>query len=263
MVDAFGLWELNFPCSRVDDDDDEEEQITKEQEEQLCPQFVFSPQFSKDVGKTEPIECSVLVLGVGEVASTFLEVHFLCGNNSSVAAVISDKKTEKNFEYLVKNLRNKRSSLLHQLTRNNDVMVCQISSHVEQDKVFYWTQKIFSHIRPAKVVILTSSPASEYNSDDPSEIKTDFVKMMKTNAWSNSCAGPDITYIQTPNTVKGLAASVLTHCQIYKLPAALFMCYTESMHVDAQAVEAFRVLFGVKDLFRGIEQLSQFDTSKL
>ena len=35
---------------------------------------------------------------------------------------------------------------------------------------------------------------------------------------------------------------VLQYCQIHSMAAALFVCYTESSHIDSQSVEAFKFL---------------------
>jgi len=85
-------------------------------------------------------------------------------------------------------------------------------------------------------------PACEYHSSDPETLKSDFVKMLKTDSWQGTFSQKECTFLETPNIVSGLAASVLQYCQIHHVAAALFVCYTETSHVDSQSVEAFKCL---------------------
>ena len=41
---------------------------------------------------------------------------------------------------------------------------------------------------------------------------------------------------------------VLQYCQIHSVPAALFVCYTESSHLDSRSVEAFKFLLKMSPL---------------
>ena len=41
---------------------------------------------------------------------------------------------------------------------------------------------------------------------------------------------------------------VLQYCQIHSVAAALFVCYTESSHLDSRSVEAFKFLLKMSPL---------------
>jgi len=48
--------------------------------------------------------------------------------------------------------------------------------------------------------------------------------------------------------------SVLTHCQIFHIPAVLYVCYTPTQQLDVQAVNAFEKLLVTKE-FAGLKKV--------
>ena len=56
-------------------------------------------------------------------------------------------------------------------------------------------------------MILTSAPVCEYHTRDPGNITSDFVKVLKTKAWQEKFSQKECSYLETPNIIKGQAAS--------------------------------------------------------
>ncbi|XP_031553110.1 proteasome assembly chaperone 1-like [Actinia tenebrosa] len=265
MAAHFGVWELRFPSSRaVDEDDDEEDEITEEKERQISPLILWSPKITESLKDCQEnvVKCSTLVLGFDKVASTFLEAHFLCGSNSEIIGAVSRKDNEKDFSSVVKSTNVEKVSFLYRLKKNDDVIFCKCPSHVEENVAFLWSRKVFDNVRPSKVIILSSAPACEYSTSDPSNLKSDFVKMLHTTAWNKSNEKTDIGFVETPNTIRGVAAAVLNHCQVYNVPAALYVCYAASLHLEAQSVETFSILLTSKE-FSGLNKSPKEETSKV
>jgi hypothetical protein len=56
-------------------------------------------------------------------------------------------------------------------------------------------------------MILTSAAACEYSTQNPSNLKSDFVKMLHTTAWTKTSGERNCEFVETPNTVRGVAAA--------------------------------------------------------
>lgn len=67
--------------------------------------------------------------------------------------------------------------------------------------------QLIQHLKPSRVVMLTSAPACEYHTRDPANITSDFVKVLKTKAWQENFSQKECSYLETPNIIKGQAAS--------------------------------------------------------
>lgn len=145
MAAHFGVWELRLPSSRaVDEDDDEEDEITEEREQEISPLILWSPKITESLKgcQEKVVKCSTLVLGFDKVASTFLEAHFLCGNNSEIIGVVSRKGNEKDFSAIVNSKNVEKVSFLYHLKKNQDVVFCRCPSHVEENVSFLWSKKV-------------------------------------------------------------------------------------------------------------------------
>lgn len=139
------------------------------------------------------------------------------------------------------------------------------------------------------MVVLTSSPSAQYHTTNPWSLTADFVRMLKTDLWQTKFPTDICRFLETPNTVRGLPAAgetffllpkcalylpqsvcpfllnkflfivVLSHCQIFRVPAALYVCYTESAYIDSRSVNAFKFLLTAAP-FNSIQQVTFFFT---
>lgn len=67
--------------------------------------------------------------------------------------------------------------------------------------------QLFENLKPSKVVILTSSPACDYHTNAPENLKSDFVKVLKTDSWQEMISHNECSFLETPNVINGVAAS--------------------------------------------------------
>ncbi|KAJ7363691.1 Proteasome assembly chaperone 1 [Desmophyllum pertusum] len=258
MAAAFGVWEIKFPSSRaVYDEDDEEDEEHSSEDDLRSLHFHRAPHLDQ---KPSPTECPLLVLAIGEVATTFVEAHFLSAGSEIVACITSKKTNEVDFEKLCSTYKSADTCCLHRLTTSqDDSVLCQCRTTVPQEKAFHWTEKLFENFKPSKVVILTSAPACEYHTNTPGNLKPDFVKVLKTDSWQEKISHRECSFW------KLLTSSVESQhqfCQIHSMAAALFVCFTESSHVDSQSVEAFHFLLKHPPL-RSLHQASSEQVTKV
>ena len=151
MAASFGVWEVKFPSSRAvyDDEDDEDEDPSMLEEYSKSIAFHWAPHIVGSSQTSPTSGCPLLVLAVGEVATTFLEAHFLTAGNEIVACITSKKDSDTNFETLCSAAKSTDDSFLYQLTTigHDESVICQCRNPVPQEKAFYWTEKVRRNIR--------------------------------------------------------------------------------------------------------------------
>ena len=143
MAAAFGVWEVQFPSSRAvyDEDDDEDEELSSSEDDSKSSEFHWKPRNVDQ--KPVPIHCPLLVLAIGEVATTFVEAHYLSAGSEIVACIASKKENEVDFEKLCSPSKSADTSCLYRLTtRHDDSVLCQCRTPVPQEKAFHWTEKV-------------------------------------------------------------------------------------------------------------------------
>ena len=146
MAAGFGVWEVRFPSSRAvyDEDDEEEEEPSALEDHSRTLHFSWAPHIVKIDKKPTPTECPLLVLAIGEVATTFVEAHYLSAGSEIVACLTSRKENELNFQKLRSMSKSSDTCCLHRLTTTHDdsAVLCQCRTPVPQDKTFHWTEKV-------------------------------------------------------------------------------------------------------------------------
>ena len=142
---AFGVWEVKFPSSRaVYDEDDEEDNDESSALEEYSKNLSFLSAATKNSQKPTVSECPLLIVGLGEVATTFLEAHFLSTGSKIVACITTEEENGIDFEKLSSTSKSAQSVCLYQLTTSDqdNSIICQCSAPVPEEKAFHWTEKV-------------------------------------------------------------------------------------------------------------------------
>ena len=144
MAADFGLWELRIPSSRAvyEDEDEEDVQATDLEKVLGSPSFNWLPSFVKSVGNSPAnVQCSLLILGVGEVATSFLHAHLLSAGNETIGLITEEEK-KTNFDDLLPEENMDKCCLIHRLNASQGTVICQTNMHVPAEKSFNWTCKV-------------------------------------------------------------------------------------------------------------------------
>lgn len=142
MAASFGVWEVKFPSSRAvydeDDEEDDDPSVVEEYSKGLA--FHWEPHLTE----SSQAKCPLLVLSLGEVATAFLEAHYLSGGNKIVACITSKEENETDFEKLCTGSKSDDTNCLYQLTKSghDKSVICQCRTPVPQEKAFHWTEKV-------------------------------------------------------------------------------------------------------------------------
>ncbi|XDV54913.1 hypothetical protein PO909_023103 [Leuciscus waleckii] len=88
------------------------------------------------------------------------------------------------------------------------------------------------------VTVLSDCSVAEYKTSDYlSGSSTPFLRCLKTSTHTSAVACP---LLEPPNISCGLAAAVLTHCEVKRIPAVLYQLYSDVPHPDSLNMQAYR-----------------------
>ncbi|XP_078698155.1 proteasome assembly chaperone 1-like [Branchiostoma floridae x Branchiostoma belcheri] len=233
-----GFGDLVLASSRAVDDDEEEEEAS--QKPSPCAVLRWSAQAKQEISESpnDCIECSALIVAIGPVATGFIHTYLL-HQETEILGMIGSGLSENTCNAFEQTSPADATCFLHRLKSAPSVILCQCNVDVPSEMMFSWTQQLFSciNIHNTYIGVLASAPVSEFRSSvSLSDVTVPFLRGLKTNQFHGK---PVCPYLEQPNTVKGLPASVLSHCQVYRVPAVLYMCYSDSIYVEIPAIKAF------------------------
>ncbi|XP_067289208.1 proteasome assembly chaperone 1 [Pseudorasbora parva] len=208
-------------------EEEEDEQIRREIEQKRCVEVRWLSQ--TEVG---PLPCSELIVAVGPNATGFVSAYVLNSGGWPAVAYLS--------------LWNERSHGSDTgepscvLYRQEQVLICQCSCYVAEDQLFQWAEKVLGCVqtRGLRVTVLSDCSAAEYKSSDYlSGSSVPFLRCLKTDTHTHTLACP---LLERPNISTGLAAAVLNHCQVQRIPAVLYQCFSDVLQPDSLSMQAYR-----------------------
>ncbi|XP_012585347.1 PREDICTED: proteasome assembly chaperone 1 [Condylura cristata] len=138
--------------------------------------------------------------------------------------------------------------VFYHLKSNPSVVLCQCSCYVAEDQQHQWLEKVFGSCprKNMQVTVLTCRHVTDYKtSESTSSLHSPFLKALKTQNFKDP---PCCSLLEQPNIVHDLPAAVLSHCQVWKIPAVLYLCYTDVMKLDLITVEAFTPVLSSRSL---------------
>ncbi|XP_044522846.1 proteasome assembly chaperone 1 isoform X3 [Gracilinanus agilis] len=152
--------------------------------------------------------------------------------------------------------------VFYRLKSDPTVLLCQCSCYVAEDQQYQWLEKVFgsSPKRNLQITILTSRHVTDYKTPESCcNLPSPFLKALKTQSFQDAAY---CTLLEQPNIVHDLPAAVLSYCQVWKIPAILYLCYTDIMKLDLVTVEAFKPILCSKS-FRGLVKNVSLSTEAL
>lgn len=106
------------------------------------------------------------------------------------------------------------------------------------------------------VLILTTCSASQYVCEDLDSLTVPFVRCLISTKYPTGTDDrkPPKKYpngylccpvLEQPNAVSGIAAAILTECEVKSIPSLLLVCFTEQSNNDSDCVKAFLQLLKI------------------
>ncbi|KAE8745164.1 hypothetical protein FOCC_FOCC008230 [Frankliniella occidentalis] len=101
----------------------------------------------------------------------------------------------------------------------------------------------------SQVIIVSTVPAPFYKGNDPTlDLPSAFMRILYTSTFdSKDVIAP---LLEPPNMVTGVPASILNWCEVFKKPGCLYICYSDSNHLDSISAEPLVKIFS--HVFQGL-----------
>ncbi|XP_054434406.1 proteasome assembly chaperone 1 isoform X2 [Pteronotus mesoamericanus] len=147
--------------------------------------------------------------------------------------------------------------VFYHLKSNPSIFLCQCSCYVAEDQQYQWLEKVFGSCpkKNMQVTILTSRHVTDYKtSESTSSLHCPFLRALKTQNFKEP---PCCSLLEQPNIVHDLPAAVLSYCQVWKIPAILYLCYTDVMKLDLITIEAFKPVLSSRSLKGLVKNIPQ------
>lgn len=217
------------------DENEEDEQIRREVEEKRAVHLHWSPDVSESLKSGNKLQCSDFILAVGHNAARFLSASVLASANWDSVGHAS--------------LWNERSALaaseesacvFYRHKQNPSVLICQVTCYIAEDQLFQWTEKVFECLqhRELNVTVLSDGSVAEYKTADYACCSSaPFLRSLHTGAFSGR---PVCQSLEQPNIVTGLTAAVLNHCEVHRIGAVVYQCYSDVIGPDSVTMETYK-----------------------
>lgn len=220
------------------EENEEDEQIRRELEEKREVRLHWTPEVSESLKCGNKLQCSEFILAVGHNAARFLSVYVLTSANWDAvghASVWNERSRA------VSGQSSEESACVFYRQKDSpSVLICQVTCYVAEDQLFQWTQKVFDCLqhRELNVTVLSDSSVAEYKTADYLCCSSaPFLRSLQTGAYS---AQPVCQSLEQPNIVTGLPAAVLNHCEVHRIAAVVYQCYSDVIGPDSVTMETFK-----------------------
>ncbi|XP_042543167.1 proteasome assembly chaperone 1 [Dipodomys spectabilis] len=261
---------VRAPCRAGTEDEEEEEearetsedtevrrQLAQKREVQLLRR---QTETTLDGSLLENHPCSKFIIAIGNNAVAFLSSFVM---NSGGWEEVGCTKLWNEWCRAADSLHLCPTDALcvfYQLKSDPSILICQCSCYVAEDQQYQWLEKVFgsSPRKNLQITILTCRHVTDYKtSESTGSLPTPFLRALKTQHFKDSAC---CSLLEQPNIAHGLPAAVLSYCQVWKIPAVLYLCYTDVTKPDIVTIEAFKPILSsmsFKDLVTAVPRCSE------
>ncbi|XP_055975514.1 proteasome assembly chaperone 1 [Sorex fumeus] len=204
-----------------------------------------------DVSLLEKYPCSKFIIAIGNNAVAFLSSFVM---NSGVWEEVGCAKLWNEWCRTTDTIHVSPAEafcVFYHHKANPSVVLCQCSCYVADDQQYQWLEKVFGSCprKNMQVTILTCRHVTDYKSPESTgSLPSPFLRALRTRDYREPLCCP---LLEQPNIAHDLPAAVLSHCQVWGIPAVLYLCYTDVMKLDPVTAEAFQPLLESRSL-RGL-----------
>ncbi|XP_022050039.1 proteasome assembly chaperone 1 [Acanthochromis polyacanthus] len=223
----------------VEEENEEDEEIRRELEQKREVGLHWSPEVSEALRSGNKLQCSDFILAVGHNAASFLSAYVLSSANwdavghASVWNERSRAVTGQNSE--------ESACVFHRRKDNPSVLICQVTCYLAEDQLFQWTEKVFECLqhRELNVIVLSDGSVADYKTADYlCSSSAPFLRSLHTDAFRDR---PVCQPLEQPNIVTGLPSAVLNHCQVHRVAAVVYQCYSDVIGPDSVTMETYKL----------------------
>jgi len=233
-VHPFGMWQAGEEFYQAVDLEDEQDDQYEEEDEQQQQKYHIIPLVSENVD----LRADTLVLAVGLAATAFVDM-FVDVPTQAVAEVNDNNTATERSE--TKSTTKKQTCLLYRI--NNGTILCQCTSTVPPEHTHAWVKLLVNEVSPKNIIVLASQTKTSFHGDvDAKHSDADVMRCLRTSTSTATATTSSITGLEHGTVVSGLAAAVVSYCEVVGVAATLFMSFTESHFVDVFTLKNFQVV---------------------
>lgn len=233
-VHPFGMWQAGEEFYQAVDLEDEQDDQYEEEDEQQEQKYHIIPLVSENVD----LRADTLVLAVGLAATAFVDM-FVDVPTQAVAEVNDNNTATERSE--TKSTTKKQTCLLYRI--NNVTILCQCTSTVPPEHTHAWVKLLVNEVSPKNIIVLASQTKTSFHGDvDAKHSDADVMRCLRTSTSTATATTSSITGLEHGTVVSGLAAAVVSYCEVVGVAATMFMSFTESHFVDVFTLKNFQVV---------------------
>ncbi|XP_069001894.1 proteasome assembly chaperone 1 [Embiotoca jacksoni] len=214
------------------DENDEDEEIRRELEEKREVHLHWSSEATTSGNK---LPCSDFVLAVGQNAACFLSAYVLSSDTWEAvgrASAWNERSRAAAGE--------ESACVFYRRKDDPSVLICSVTGYLAEDQLFQWTEKVFDRLqlRQLSVTVLSDGALADYKTADYlCGSSAPFLRSLRTGAFGER---PVCPALEQPNILTGLPAAVLNHCQVHRIPAVSYQCYSDVIAPDSVTMETYK-----------------------
>jgi len=252
-----------------DDDDDDDEYSSSSPSIPSIPvmrdcNMIWNPEL-----KAETVNCRLLIIADGEAAANFLDAALCWRKDSVLVGVLNSGFVQSESQFPPKSIESSKSCTIHRLQSSSssssssfsDVVFVRNTAHVFPEQLHSWHRELFSRLdykaddfdvavlTTANVINYLEGPSSATQSVEPPFMRSLVTKYAALSSEKRKTKLPPL--LETPNIVDGVAAQVLTACQVFGLRGAAFVVYAPA-RLEAATIEAFAPLMAPGGCLDGV-----------
>ncbi|XP_012736928.2 proteasome assembly chaperone 1 [Fundulus heteroclitus] len=220
------------------DDNEEDEQIRRELEEKRAVHLHWSPDVTESLRSGNKLQCSSFILAVGHNAASFLSAYVLASANWDAAgrALAWNERSRSG----TGRSGEESACVFYRHKDEPSVLICNVTCHIAEDQLFEWTEKVFDCLqsRELAVTVLSDRSVADYKTPDYlCSSSAPFLRSLHSSAFADRPVCPSL---EQPNIITGLPAAVLNHCQVHRIAAVVYQCYSDVAGPDSVTVESYK-----------------------
>ncbi|KAL0478765.1 proteasome assembly chaperone PAC1 [Acrasis kona] len=200
------------------------------------PSFVFEEGVSKE-GK---YECDLLCIGLCGAGASFVRSAVINSVQVKKIAVMHQEFSSNRLdeEEIHNRVSNKTSTDKGDCTiyalEDPTILVAEASQKITSLQTFNWTQTLIKNISFKRLIILDSILQSQYQVDFEA-----YPPLLRSITTSKQQLTKSLIPLEAPNVVEGLAASLLSKCEVLSIPATLLLSLEENHILEGDTLRAF------------------------
>ncbi|KAG7483624.1 hypothetical protein MATL_G00040290 [Megalops atlanticus] len=228
----------------VEDENEEDQQIRREMELKREVHVEWCSEITQSVmnSSEKTLQCSDFVIAVGCNAAGFLSAYVLNSGDWTAVGSVSlwNERSSGSSRQSGVPSQGEPSCVFYRQRDCPSVLICLCTCYVAEDQLFQWTEKVFGYIqrRGLSVMVLSDRSMAEYKTPDSLfSSGVPFLRALKSSLYGSQILCP---LLEQPNIVTGLQAAVLSHCQVHRIPAVLYQCYSDVISADSVTMETYK-----------------------